>query len=297
MSADPADDTPATLAALPDEVLLRLLIFLPPADILRFSVIAKRFRFVAFDNALWRHMYAATYPASFAKHAPRHAADAAWIELVKEAAEVQKRFRTGRPYTHLSLPGPRDRPLGHTGRVFGVALVNSSSADMHTLSAGDDGHLKLWNLDSSKCLASYMPSSDGAEGGLFDVKRDVIYSDRRFLTSTFSGRAQILDLYEPGTVGLETMKVAELKEMLHNGGISSAGCFGKHRGKALGAARTLTVPDLAPNREIRSYFPNQRVQRRSLDMALSEACRARVSYGTGRLGSRLRLNYGFHLLL
>jgi WD40 repeat protein len=230
MSADAEENgsgPPPALDTLPDEIILRIARFLRAPDVLRLSTASKVFRFVSFENVIWRSLYRTGFPTSYAIHAPRHTGpDEDWVELTKQAADVEKRFRTGRPHIAGSLPGPRDRPSGHSGRVFGVAMFQSSPGlAPHAFSAGDDGALKLWNLETMECASTFTPSTDG-EGGLFDVKKDAVYGEHRFLTSTFSGKAQILDVFEPGTVSLDGLKAAELKEMLTKRGISSAGCFG-----------------------------------------------------------------------
>ncbi|KAI9034405.1 WD40-repeat-containing domain protein [Hyaloraphidium curvatum] len=237
---------PPEFSALPGELLLRVARWLPPADVLRLSRTSRHLHAICLDNGVWRSAYKTLFPTSFRRHAPRNPPDAPWLELAREAADVERRWRSGRPHVTTSLPGPRDRPLGHEGRVFGAALVEPGPRTApHALSAGDDGHLKLWNLDTTELVATFSPqgdSSGGSEAGLFDIRRDAVLGGNRFLTSTFSGRAQIIDIFEPGTTDLEALKAAELKEILARRGISSAGCFEKsdliQRIKEFGADRT-----------------------------------------------------------
>lgn len=229
-SPEPEVETPPpSLDNLPEELLLKVLRYLPATDLLRFSLTQKRFRALSLDNVLWKGLYASGYPTSYAKHAPRLTSpDANWLELTREAADVAKRFRTGRFHNNITLPGPRDRPSGHSGRVFGVSMLQTSPAHPpHVFSAGDDGYLKLWNLETHECVTSFSNPED-AEGGFFDIRRDMVWGDlKRYFASTFSGRGYILDVFEPGTVTLDGLKAAELKDMLTKRGISSAGCFEK----------------------------------------------------------------------
>ncbi|TKS90399.1 F-box only protein 7 [Collichthys lucidus] len=104
------------LAALPPELLLRVLRLLDVCSVLRLSAVCRRFNAATADSTLWRHLYR----RDFTDSDPSRPRDTDWKELYKRSHKrrdlrpVRQRFLRPFPLPvplHPPLPVPLHPPL------------------------------------------------------------------------------------------------------------------------------------------------------------------------------------------
>ncbi len=151
--------SPAPIHALPDEVMIHIFSGLNAQELTTCSSVCKEWRELSQDNVLWKRLFNSIFPTC----------NSAGIENFKKAYHDQlalySNFANGVYASHTLT--------GHADGVNSLAV-----ADGKLFSGSSDGTIKVWDLETNRCLYTLTGHADGvrslavADGKLFSGSSD-----------------------------------------------------------------------------------------------------------------------------
>eukprot|EP00698_Gefionella_okellyi_P007257 TRINITY_DN1761_c0_g3_i1.p1 TRINITY_DN1761_c0_g3~~TRINITY_DN1761_c0_g3_i1.p1 ORF type:complete len:475 (-),score=77.95 TRINITY_DN1761_c0_g3_i1:1003-2427(-) len=131
-------------SALPDDVLIHIMIYLGVADLLRLASTCKTFQLLCADNVVWRRLYLLNYPCSMLVN---HSMQTEWKTNYVRKTRLDASWRSG--------PSRITILRGHTNHVF-----VSHFDEENIVTSSEDNTVRIWAAQYPyPCLQTMKPHS------------------------------------------------------------------------------------------------------------------------------------------